>query len=335
MHKFTRNFLTEWRKLKLPFENETFIIAVSGGADSVSLLLVLCELRKLKKLKLNFIAAHFNHDLRGAESEADAEFVRVLAEKLEIEFILGAIKHPKLKLQNQKNNLEQAARLARYDFLFQTAEHYGAFGVLTAHTLNDQAETFLLNLIRGSGVAGLSAMTPVRPLNKNTEIRLIRPLLNWAKREDTENFALETGFRADSMNEDEKFSRVRIRKTLLPLLAEFNPKIVETLAQTAQLLRETAVDSLVGDEQLPENPAIKELKTLSKSTLYSVLRGWLETRRGDLRQIDLKHIAAIERLILSPKSGRIVELPGGESIVKRSGRLFFEKTKVEKSRRAN
>jgi hypothetical protein len=77
------------------------------------------------------------------------------------------------------------------------------------------------------------------------------------------------------------------------------------------------------------------LKTLSKSTLYSVLRSWLENRRGDLRQIELKHIAAIERLILSPKSGRIVELPGGESIVKRSGRLFFEKTKVEKSRRAN
>lgn len=332
MHKFVRNLLTEWRKLKLPFENETFIVAVSGGADSVSLLLALHELREKKKLKLKFIASHFNHDLRGEESRKDAEFVEDLAKKLEIEFI-GGNPDPKSKIQNQKDNLEQAARRFRYKFLLQVAENFDAFGVLTAHTLNDQAETFLLNLIRGSGASGLGAIKPIRKLDENTKISLVRPLLNWAKRKDTEDFAKEKKieFRTDLMNEDEKFSRVKIRKTLIPLLSEFNPKIVESLAQTASLLQEDESQLSVISHQLSVDAKIKELKTLNKSMLYRVLREWLNRERGHLRQIELKHIAAIERLIFSPKSGRIVELPGGEIIIKSQGKLIFEKTKVEKS----
>jgi tRNA(Ile)-lysidine synthase len=330
MHKFTRNLLTEWRKLKLPFENETCIVAVSGGADSVSLLLVLDELRKAKKLKLNFVVAHFNHDLRGEESRQDEAFVESLTKKLEIKFITGI---PNQKLKIQRGNLEQTARQARYEFLFKAAEMYNAYGILTAHTINDQAETFLLNLIRGSGSRGLGAMKAIRKINENSEILLIRPFLNWAKREETENFVREKNieFRTDSMNADEKFSRVRVRKTLIPLLSEFNPKIIETLAQTATLLQEDAEQLSVISCQLSANPLIKELKTLSKSMLYRALRGWLEAERSDLRRLDLKHIEAIERLILSRKSGQKIELPGGEFIIKKQGKLFFEKTKVEKS----
>ena len=348
MHKFARNLLTEWRKLKLPFESETFIVAVSGGADSVSLLLALHELRQAKKLKLNFIAAHFNHNLRGAESEEDARFVEDLAKKLEIEFE-GEIQNPKSKIENLKGNLEENARRARYEFLKRVAEKHNAFGVMTAHTLNDQAETFLLNLIRGSGARGLAAMNPVRYLesenqsfqskiqNPKSKILLVRPLLNWAKREDTENFARERGieFRLDSMNEDEKFARVRVRKKLIPLLREFNPKIVETLAQTAALLQEDREHLSFDIYHLSENPRVEELKKLSQSELYRVLRAWLEERRGDLRRIDLKHIQAIENLIFSRKSGRVAELPDGNVVIKKSGKLFFENTKVEKSRSAN
>lgn len=332
MHKFIRNLLTEWRKLKMPFENETFIVAVSGGADSVSLLLALHELREAKKLKLNFIAAHFNHDLRGAESRKDAEFVEELAGKLNIEFVSG-IQNPQSKIRDQKGNLEQSARNARYDFLSQTAQKFNAFGVLTAHTLNDQAETFLLNLIRGSGIGGLSAMKKIRRLNENSEILLVRPLLSWAKRQDTENFAFEKNivFQQDEMNEDQKFSRVRVRKTLIPLLAEFNPKIVETVAQTAFLLQEETGHLTFNNYQLPENPEIRELKKLSKANLYSALRNWLEIQRGNLRQLDLKHIQSIERLIFSTKSGRKIELPDGEAVIKKQGKLFFEKPKVEKT----
>src|SRR5215218_8891270 len=142
MHKFVRNLLTEWRKLDLPFEGETFIVAVSGGADSVSLAIALDDLRTRKKLNSRFVIAHFNHDLRGAESERDAEFVKNLADKFDFEL---AYKKGKVL---KAGNLEQNARIARYEFLMETALNTDACGILTAHTINDQAETFLLNLIR-------------------------------------------------------------------------------------------------------------------------------------------------------------------------------------------
>jgi tRNA(Ile)-lysidine synthase len=341
MHKFVRNFLTEWRKLELPFENETFVAAVSGGADSVSLLLVLNELRERKKLKNRFVIAHFNHKLRGAESEKDAEFVKNLTEKFGFEFV-GGISNDKFQV-SKKGNLEQNARISRYKFLIETAENLNAFGVLTAHTLNDQAETFLLNLIRGSGIAGLSAMKPIisnfkfqiSNSEENSQISLTRPFLNWAKREDTENFCRENkiDFRDDAMNDDLNFKRVRVRKVLLTLLKEFNPKIIETLAQTASLIQSETEVSAETKNQKPKTKnqllILKELKILSKSTLYEVLREWLEVNRGNLRQLELKHIEAIERLIFSRKSGKIVELPNGETVVKEKGKLTFETKNIE------
>lgn len=332
MENFTRRFLTEWRKLKLPFEGKTFIAAVSGGADSVSLLLVLKDLRERKKLDNRFIIAHFNHNLREDDSEKDAEFVKSLCVKFNFELALGNGNVSK------QGNIEQNARIARYEFLRETAKNLHADGVLTAHTINDQAETFLINLIRGSGLRGLSGMSAVRMLeNEKSEIQLIRPLLNWAKREDTESFCHLNGidFRYDTMNEDLAFKRVRIRKVLLPLLLDFNPKIIETLAQTAKLLDEEEKSvNFEKKEKLPnvesEFLQLKDLHDLSKNELYQTLRNWLEFNRKSLRNIDLKHIEAIERLIFSRKSGKISELPNGEKVVKENGKLCFQNFKVEK-----
>ena len=150
MHSFVRNLITEWRRLGLPFEGETVIVAVSGGADSVSLLLAIADLGRRKKIDHRIVAAHCNHGLRGVESDADQELVRVLAEKLGIDFVSEYIKISK------KGNLEQNARDARYAILRKIADDEKAFAVLTGHTINDQAETFLLNLIRGSGTDGLA-----------------------------------------------------------------------------------------------------------------------------------------------------------------------------------
>jgi tRNA(Ile)-lysidine synthase len=333
MNKFVRNLLTEWRKLSLSFDGETFVVAVSGGADSVSLAIALDDLKKRKKLNLRFVIAHFNHDLRGEESEKDAEFVKGLANKFHFELAY------KKGMISKKGNLEQNARFARYEFLIETAENLHAYGILTAHTINDQAETFLLNLIRGSGIAGLSGMKPVitnyelqsKTQNPKSKISLVRPLLNWATRRETENFCHfhKIEFRYDSMNEDLSFKRVRIRKILLPTLKEFNPKIVETLAKTATLLQnETEAESR---KPKTENRflILKDLKMLPKSTFYQTLRDWLEANRGNLRQIDLKHIEAIERLAFSRKSGKIVELPNGESVVKEGGKLFWKQQNIE------
>jgi tRNA(Ile)-lysidine synthase len=338
VHKFARNFITEWRRLKLPFENANVLIAVSGGADSAALALVLADLKQAKKLKLSFAIAHFNHNLRDAESDADEKFVKDLAEKIEFKFVSN-IQNPKSKIRNQKGNLEQNARDSRYEFLFETAQKENALMVLTAHTVNDQAETFLLNLLRGSGLRGMGAMKSIRNLESENEdsakpeILLVRPFLSWAKRSDTEDFVREKGidFRQDSMNRDEKFSRVKIRKKLIPLLREFNPKIVETLARTAFLLQDDLEEKSKVRNLKSESLSVKELQNLSQTKLYAELRNWLKDMRGSLRQIGLQHIQAVERLIVSRKSGRKIELPGGAAVIKKDGRLCFEKTKVEKS----
>ncbi len=372
MHKFVRSLLTEWRKLELPFTGETFVVAVSGGADSVSLALALNQLKRLEKLRSRFVVAHFNHDLRGAESQQDEAFVKDFAEKFDFELVYK-IQNPKSAIQNQPGNLEQNARRERYEFLRETAENLRAFGVLTAHTLNDQAETFLLNLIRGSGLEGLGGMKTVRSLesgiwnreselrmtndelqepeveeqskieNRKSKILLIRPLLSWAKRETTENFCRENEieFRSDSMNDDLAFKRVRIRKVLLPLLLDFNPKIIETLAKTANLLREdfaglvksadATVKNFAARKQDEQSLDLKELKNLFPSMRRQIIREWLKNARGSLRALDSKHVEAIENLIFSRKSGRVVQLPNGETVTKKQGRLLFEKTKVEKS----
>lgn len=362
MHRFVRELITEWRKLGLPFADETIVVALSGGADSLSLLLAIDDLRTRKKLKLRIVAAHFNHKLRGRESDVDEQFVKQIAADRNLELAVGH------GLIAREGNLEQNARNARYAFLAQTAENLRSDYVLTAHTMNDQAETFLLNLIRGSGTDGLGAMRPIRDLRdagmqgmgdagiekKSAERNvtespllpfslspfLVRPLLSWAKRADTENFCRESGveFRYDTMNEDMSFKRVRVRKMLLPMLEEFNPKIIETLARTAELMQNSSVRAaLAGGEDSNEEPtpctaelSINELKNLEMKDLHQTVRAWLKARRGSLRSISLKHIEAVAQLIHSTKSGRTAELPGSGFIRKRGGRLIFENIKVDK-----
>lgn len=345
MQNFTRRLLTEWRKLELPFENQTFIAAVSGGADSCALALALHDLFNRKKLRNKFVIAHYNHNLRGAESDADERFVQQLAENLSFEFT-----SEKNKSTKTKSNLEESARDARYAFLQRTVEKHDACAILTAHTLNDQAETFLLNLIRGSGLKGLGAMKTIRrsslkvqdsEIIEKSQTLLIRPLLTWAKREDTENFARDNKieFRRDQMNEDLNFRRVRIRKEILPILRELNPKIMETLAKTAFLLNEDfaelencAREQISGLDLSLEAAELhlKNVKTVSTSLRRQILRNWLAEQRDDLRRLELKHYEAIENLIFSRKSGKIVELPNGETIEKGGGKLIFVGKNIER-----
>ena len=239
-------------------------------------------------------------------------------------------------------NLEQNARDARYQFLSKAAgRESNAFAVLTGHTQNDQAETFLINLIRGSGTDGLAAMEPVHNMDRG--IRLVRPLLSWATREDTENFCRENAvkYRSDRMNDDEGFTRVRIRKSVLPMLRAINPRIVETLARTAVLMRRGEGETGRGGEGEKGRRGdgetgghgdlrLSELKSMARPDLYDALRAWVRESRGDLRGLQLKHIESIEGLIFSQKSGKTVEIPGGGRVVKGGGRLKFENIKVEK-----
>ncbi|MDQ4122636.1 MAG: tRNA lysidine(34) synthetase TilS [Acidobacteriota bacterium] len=345
---FARRLRREWRVLDLPTEKQRAVLAVSGGADSAALLTAWAELKTAGKLDLNFVVAHFNHCLRGTESDNDAEFVEKLAARFDFEFVGGSWDR-KFEIADLKENLEQAARKARYQFLFETAEKTDAFLVLTGHTLNDQAETFLLRLIRGSGLEGLGAMRPAQILdfgfcildleeqskiqNPESRIQLVRPLLSWATREMTEEYcrARNVDFRVDSMNKDESFSRVRVRREVLPLLKTFNPKIIEQLAQTARLLSEDAEELNSAAKKLLET-AVKDsgldakvLKETSAAQRRRVIRQWLETERGSLKKLEAKHLIAIDNLLMCGEGSSFVELPGGGIVLKKSGLIVFKR----------
>jgi len=302
----------------VPTSGEPLVVAVSGGADSSSLLISLAELSRRNKLSRSIIAAHLDHGLRGKESDADVDAARKLAEKLGVEFVVEKAKLAK------RGNLEQNARNARYKFLEKIARRSRSNIIVTGHTMNDQAETLLMNLVRGSGPDGLAAMPALKAMSTDSDFELVRPLLSWAIREDTENYCRQMGyeFRIDSMNLDPAFRRVRIRREVLPLLTELNPKIVQTLAAASRLFSRTETSNIqhIIDDEL----SISSLREIDPRSRLDSIRAWLVSKRGTKRQLALKHIQAVERLAFSEKSGRVAELPGKACVVRTSGLLRYE-----------
>jgi tRNA(Ile)-lysidine synthetase-like protein len=225
--------------------NDSVIIAVSGGADSLSLLHILTTLRDSLAIQLH--VAHFDHQLRGADSTADARFVEDTARVWGIPVTLQS-HDVAAYAQEQRQNLHQAARELRYRFLAQLATSVGAQAVAVAHTANDQAETVLMSLLRGAGPNGLRGMRPNTPwaewsgvahTHPNEAPRLIRPLLD-IQRAEIETYCAEQHLvaRHDHTNEDLRYTRNRIRHALLPQLIEYNPHIVAALNRTAAICAE-------------------------------------------------------------------------------------------------
>ena len=331
--KFARSLLREWRNLKLPVSDASAVVAVSGGADSVALFLALDELTKAKKLSIRLAVAHLDHRLR-KQSGDDARWVKDLATQLGHEVSIKRLMVKSLA-RRSGDNLEQAARLARYQWFAEVAQKHGADLVLTAHTMDDQAETVLLNLLRGSGTDGLGGMEPVRALTGAGKRILARPLLAWAGRRDTETYcrSRDIDFRRDEMNEDESFTRVRVRQHLLPMMATYNPRITEALARTTELFRDDSRALDGAAKRLLELSADKSAKRHQLRTdlladappalRRRALRLWLEQRRGDLRRLEMVHIRAVEDLVTQNRGGRTIELPGGATVSRKSGLLTF------------
>lgn len=331
---FARRLLAEWQRLNPSSADARMVVAVSGGVDSTALLLALDELIKAGRLALRLTVAHLDHGLRGAAGRADALWVAALANKLGHKIKLGTATVREQAIESS-DNLEQAARRARYEFFAAVAEACAARGVLTAHTRDDQAETILLRLLRGSGADGLGGIRAVRPLAEGSEVLLLRPLLSWAGRAATEEYCRARGVepRRDQMNEDESFARVRVRKQLLPLMQTFNPQAVEALARTATLLREDAMalneaaalllaeaSEPTGDGSLPQL-RIAVLRRAPAALRKRALRLWIKAGRGDLRRLTLAHLLAVEGLLAGERGGRTIELPGGARVKRQRGRL--------------
>jgi tRNA(Ile)-lysidine synthase len=329
--RFAQRLAVAWRDMNLPANGGRVLVAVSGGADSLALWLALDELRHAGRLQCALVVAHFDHQLRAASGE-DARWVAQQARQRGYECVTGAG-----AVAQMHGNLEQAARLARYDFLSQAAVQHQATQVLTAHTLDDQAETVLLNLLRGAGPDGLGGMKPMRPLSlsfitQSSSLILARPLLRWARRADTQNYCQTQGIipLADAMNEDERFARVRVRQQVLPLLLTFNGRFVEALGRTAELLQaDTQVLHLQAAELLAQARneadavAVKVLREAPPALQSRALRLWLAERRGSLRRLAEVHLRGVARLLEGTQGGRCAELPGGARVERRRGWLLF------------
>jgi tRNA(Ile)-lysidine synthase len=339
LNQFPRMLLAEWRKLKLPMAGETIVVAVSGGADSTALLLAIDELKRHNKLFTEICVAHLDHRIRKSSSK-DAKWVSELAAKLGFRSIIGRSKVAE-DARAAGDNLEQAARETRYAFLERTAKRVSANYVLTAHTMDDQAETVLLRLMRGSAGAGLGGMETMRAMAKNSSIKLVRPLL-WARRMDTEDYCRlrKTEFLADEMNEDLKFARVKVRKQLLPLMQSFNNRIVEAISRTASQLREDSdvlfndSDALLqqaavstegsGDETKVPVLDVKVLASAPPALRRRALQHWLADARGSTRRLEMVHLLAVEKLLEGNAGGRVAELPSGGRVRRKRNRLEFE-----------
>jgi tRNA(Ile)-lysidine synthase len=288
---------------------ETILVACSGGADSTALLYTLHEIRGDCDCRL--AVAHFDHSLRAA-SGRDAVFVHGLAADLELPFYLEK-QDVRAGARARGLNLEEAARLLRYDFLRRTAASIGAGKIATGHTLDDQAETVLMRLLRGSGPRGLSGIAPV------IEDTIIRPLID-ARRSEIETYLRIRGIAhlEDETNQDRRYRRNDIRHRLLPYIKKyFEPAIVEKLGRLADVLIEEdrALDVQVQTilPRLIEGAGLRaRLNAAGAAKLPAGLarrgvRAFVELHKGDLRRISFEDIENIRRLA----EGKTCVLPGG------------------------
>lgn len=244
------------------------LCAVSGGADSM------CMLHMLKGMGIDLAAAHFNHRIRGEEADRDEEFVRDWCRENGIECVCGSGNVPAYAEENGLGT-EEAARILRYEFLLRTAKGLGCDRIATAHNANDNAETVLLNLIRGSGAKGLCGIPPVR----DDRIKIIRPLLGMS-REAIEQYNERHGVPhvEDSTNGSDDYTRNLVRHKLLPLMQEINPKLTDAFLRTSENLR-TDEEYLSGEAEkfiaghvCDKSVDVAELRELPKPIALRVFR---------------------------------------------------------------
>lgn len=232
MSSFHDNINAAISEFEMLSEGERVCVALSGGADSVSLLIALNDLNS--ELHFEVSACHLNHALRGEESDRDERFCRELCEKLGVAFYSKKINVAEFAEKHEST--EQAARRVRYAFFEEALSHFGAATLATAHNANDNAETVLLNITRGTGLKGLCGIPPARGFGQG--FRVIRPLI-YCSRAEIEAFLNERGQSSvtDATNLSEDYTRNKIRRRVLPELAEINPSILAVISRMTGSLR--------------------------------------------------------------------------------------------------
>ncbi|MBN2126227.1 MAG: tRNA lysidine(34) synthetase TilS [Deltaproteobacteria bacterium] len=300
------------------------IAAVSGGPDSVCLLDVLVRLRE--DLRIELAAAHFDHGLRPSEDEEETAMVRNLAEALGVPLETGAAPS---RLRAEASSLEERARDARYGFLEGVRKRLGGRRIALGHTLNDQAETVIMRLIRGSGPSGLAGIPPVR------DGTIIRPLIE-VRREDVMAYLEDADlpYAMDSSNLETRHLRNRIRMELIPLLQQYQPQIIPHLGNLSELMREQGalLEDLAGrwvgsdTEALPGGGIAASRTTLlalPRAMQRQVVREILMRVRKGLRRIDRDHILSVLGLLRGDRPQAELHLPDRIRIRRSYDRVVF------------
>ena len=289
------------RKYHLIQPGDPITCAVSGGADSMALLWALYLLKEEWNLHLS--AAHFNHQLRGAESDRDAQFVADFCKDYGIPLYMGS--EP---VKAGKKGLEAAARMSRYAF-FRTIPGK----IATAHTADDNAETILLHLIRGTGLKGLGGITPQYG-------HVIRPMLS-ITRQQVEAFLEEYAIPhiTDSSNETDDFLRNRLRHHVMPLLADENPKIAENMSAMALRLRQDEETLQDLANQVDNPPRVSQLRQLPPAILSRVLEQFL--KQCGVKEPEAVQIQKAEALVFSNNPSAKAQFPNGITIGRNYDRL--------------
>ena len=287
------------------------IAAVSGGPDSVAMLHVLREL--YGELDISLAVAHLDHGFR-PESADEAGFVKDIAEGMGLPFFTEKARL-KESLLARPENRQEAARRVRYEFLEKVLREFNADKISVGHTADDQAETLLMRLLRGSGTQGLSAIPPVRG-------RIVRPLIE-ATRDDVLEYLSKRGIRyvTDPSNLKPDYLRNRLRMELFPLLKKCNPEVIKSLCQSADILREEgdfldgyagqALDGIARESHGALILGREALLAMHPAIRRRVLRLAVGRVKGDLLGVGFTHLAESEGLISSGETGKSLDLPGG------------------------
>ncbi len=287
------------RQYRLMEPGDTVVCAVSGGADSMALLWAMYLLRE--KLNIRLEAAHFNHHLRGEESDRDEAFVREFCERYEITLHVGSG-----SIQAGEKGLEAAAREARYAFFDALPGK-----IATAHTANDNAETVLMRMVRGTGLKGLGAIAPARG-------NVIRPMLT-VTRQDILAFLEEyhISYVEDSSNGGDAFLRNRLRHRVMPILEQENPRLAENLSAMALRLREE--NALLEATIPPQENRIEKLKQMHSAQRARALRAFLE--HCGVREPEAEHVMLAEKLVFSDNPSARAAFPDGVTVSRNYGVL--------------
>ena len=331
MHPFVLKVRRTIEKYAMLQREDRVVVGVSGGADSMALLHVLAELRQ--EIRLSLFVAHLDHGLR-AEGPAEESFVHEASRHLGLPFISqkGGVRE---KQEQQRLTLQEAAREVRYSFLLETARICQATKIALGHTADDQAESILMHLLRGSGTRGLGGIPPVR------DQVIVRPLLeSW--RGEVESFLQErkVGFLTDPSNRSLHFLRNRIRHELLPILRQYNARLPRTLVQMGEILRaeEDVWQNLVKEKfpTLVKNQNrisitldIPSLKAQPLALRLRSLRHATEKILGNLRGVGLAHVLAVDQLLYHPEPNQCLQLPQGLFLTKAYQDLNLARSREE------